>query len=189
MNIIAQGAEAIIYKIDGKIKKVRIEKSYRVPELDHKIRSSRTRHEAKIMNDLADVINVPKILRVGKYEIEMEYVDGKKMKEAITPGMCLRIGKMVGKIHSMGIMHGDLTTSNMILKDGEIYLIDFGLSRYTKKIEDYAVDLLVFKQCLKSTHTEIFSECWKNFLSEYLKIMDKAVVERIEKIEKRRRYS
>ncbi len=188
MEVISQGAEAIIYKDGDVIVKFRVPKKYRIKELDEKLRKSRTKREAKILRDLSDM-NVPKLVGVEKYTLKMEFVRGKKLKDVLVPDMCTTVGEMVGKMHARGIMHGDLTTSNMILNDGKIYFIDFGLGKYTKKVEDFAVDILVFKQCLKASHIDVFDECWENFLSGYFKFMGRKVLDRVEKVEKRRRYS
>ena len=70
----------------------------------------------------------------------------------------------------------------MILKGSEVYLIDFGLSSYSEKIEDKAVDLHLFKECLKSKHFKISEKCWKEFDKNY-KLKD--VKSRLEIVEKR----
>ncbi len=188
MEVMSQGAEAIIYKDGDVIVKFRVPKKYRIKDLDERLRKSRTKREAKILRDLSEM-NVPKLMGVEKYTLKMEFVCGKKLKDVLILDMCTTVGEMVGKMHARGIIHGDLTTSNMILHDGEIYFIDFGLGKYTKKVEDFAVDILVFKQCLKATHTKMFKACWKNFLDGYLKFMDTNILRRVEKVEKRRRYS
>lgn len=58
---------------------------------------------------------------------------------------------MVGRLHGAGIIHGDLTSANMILQDGRCVLIDFGLSQATAEIEQQGVDIHVFFQTLQST--------------------------------------
>lgn len=79
-----------------------------------------------------------------------------------------RVGAAVGKLHRTGIVHGDLTTSNMMLRpragcegeksererllEGEIVLIDFGLATQSAAEEDRAVDLYVLERAFGSTH-------------------------------------
>src|SRR3989304_4815556 len=58
---------------------------------------------------------------------------------------CSEIGRIVGVMHKNGIMHGDLTTSNFIVSNGKMFVLDFGLANKTKKPEDHAVDLRLFK--------------------------------------------
>jgi len=202
MKKIAQGAEAIIYREKDKIIKLRIPKKYRIKKLDEKLRKYRNRRESKILSDMRRIkVNVPEIIHSGNdddYKISMKFIDGKKIAEILNrkncENICKNIGIQISKIHEFGVVHGDLTTSNMILnknKNGnKIYFIDFGLGKYSKKIEDRAVDLVVFKECLKSAHTKIFERCWKSFLNgykNYSKFND--VMKRIETIEKRRRYT
>ncbi|MEM5874797.1 MAG: KEOPS complex kinase/ATPase Bud32 [Candidatus Aenigmatarchaeota archaeon] len=200
MKIIKRGAEAIIYLKDNSIVKERVEKKYRIKEIDKVLRKERTRKESKIINDARRIgINVPKIYEVDEEKgiIIMEFIDGlllknvlnemegKKIKESF-----YEIGKNVAKLHSANIIHGDLTTSNMILKDDRIYFIDFGLANYSSRIEDKAVDLKLLYESLKSVHFKILNICWEYFLKGYCEENKeyKKVLERLEEIKKRGRY-
>ena len=62
------------------------------------------------------------------------------------------IGWSVGKLHESGVVHGDLTTSNLILRGEEVVLIDFGLGSVSSSEEDMAVDLYVLERAFASTH-------------------------------------
>ncbi len=141
----------------------------------------------------------PKILHVDElnHKILMEYIKGKRIKEVLNTDdektvekVCLEIGKLIGKMHANGIVHGDLTTSNMILKDDSIYFIDFGLGEFSKKMEDQGVDLNLLYEALKSTHFKILKICWDNIVKGYKQEYSKAndVLKQIEEIEKRGRY-
>ena len=44
----------------------------------------------------------------------------------------------------------------MIIKENKIYFIDFGLSFFSSRIEDRAVDLHLVKEALQSTHHEYY---------------------------------
>jgi Kae1-associated kinase Bud32 len=190
--IIARGAEAIIKKEDNFIIKERIKKGYRINELDEKIRKKRTKLEAKIMREVRRIgINVPKIIEESDFSIKMEYVDGKVLRNVeIDEKIIKEITKIVAILHQNNIIHGDLTTSNFILKDDKIYLIDFGLSKFSRKIEDKAEDLLVLFYTLKGVHYEVFEKYWKIFEEEYCKNYSegKKVIERMYEILKRGRY-
>jgi tRNA A-37 threonylcarbamoyl transferase component Bud32 len=116
---LAQGAEAIITLENNQITKNRIKKSYRIPTLDERLRKSRTKSEAKIINKLQNIIPVPKIIKSDdKKEIIMEYINGKKLSDNLEnlnyQSICKQIAENIEKIHNNGIIHGDLTTSNMI---------------------------------------------------------------------------
>ena len=190
MELIKKGAEAEIYKDENKIIKKRVEKKYRQKILDMKLRKSRTKSEAKILEKANEIkIPVPKVIRKGKTDLEIEFIQGLVLKNVIekNPALCKQIGKNIAKLHENGIIHGDLTTSNMILKDGKVYFIDFGLGFFSDRIEDKAVDLHLFKQVLESTHSKVseklFSEVVKSYLENYSK--GSTVLNRLKKIEQR----
>lgn len=194
MKIIKQAAEAIIYKDNDKIIKERIKKSYRIDDIDVKLRKFRTRREAKL---LEKVENSPKVYNADEknMKIVMEFIDGKLIKDILDNlnknkrNLLLReIGGKIAKMHDNNIIHGDLTTSNMILKD-KVYFIDFGLGFNSARIEDKAVDLHVLKQALESKHYKHFEESFKEVLEGYkLSKNWKEVLNRLEKVEKRGRY-
>ena len=197
-KIIQTGAEAIIIESGENIIKRRIKKSYRIPELDEKIRKLRTRSEARILEKASKIIYAPKVLEVNeeKKEIILDFIDGKKLSENLDSfeikeqkKICRNIGENMAKIHDNNIIHGDLTTSNMILKNEEVYFIDFGLGCISPKIEDKAVDLHLLKEALEARHFEywkiLFDEILKGYLSS--KYSEK-VLKQLDKVERRGRY-
>ncbi len=119
---IAQGAEAIILLNNNQITKDRIPKSYRLKELDDKIRKRRTKSETKLLEKASSIINSPiPEPQKDKFKIQMPYIDGKKLSDhldsfplAKQKQICKQIGESIAKIHDANIIHGDLTTSNMI---------------------------------------------------------------------------
>jgi len=197
-KIIAQGAEAIITLENNIITKNRISKSYRIKELDKKIIKLRTRAENKILTKVKKIINVPKVLEVTPNKITMEFIDGLRLSENLNGftkeeqiKILEKIGKEISKLHKENIIHGDLTTSNMILKNKKIYLIDFGLGYQNGKYEDKAVDIHLLKQALEAKHFKFHKELFQSFKSGYLKIdtiESKKVLERLIAVEKRGRY-
>jgi len=198
IKIIAQGAEAKIILSDKTITKDRISKSYRIPELDKRIRKSRTKAETKLLNKASKVVNIPLpiIEDKDKFQIKMHYIDGEKLSDHLDKfplikqkQICKQIGEDVAKIHDIEIIHGDLTTSNMILKDNLIYFIDFGLGYISRKFEDKAVDIHLFKQALEAKHFQNWEVLFKEFEKGYSKSKDsKIVFERLKAVEKRGRY-
>lgn len=199
MKLLSQGAEAKIFLEDGRIIKERVSKSYRHPELDLKIRKRTTRFESRLLERAAKLIPVPKILKNcdKKMEIEMEFLDGKKLRDAVdsmTPKerdeVFTTVGKQIAKIHNADIIHGDLTTSNMILHKGKVYFIDFGLGFISPKVEDKAVDLHLLKQALESKHYKHFEECYNAAMKGYESESNdfKKLNERLKKVEGRGRY-
>ncbi len=197
MKRISLGAEAEILLDENRnvIIKRRIEKKYRIKEIDKKLRRQRTRRESKIMEKVRRLgIDVPRILETREFEIMMEYIDGKKLSEVLEivdyRKIGREIGRILGRLHKNGIVNGDPTTSNFILKDEKIYLIDFGLSEHAGRVEDFAVDILLLKRAILSKHPKIFEEFWKEFKDGYREEFDKAkeVFRRVLKIEERGRY-
>ena len=200
MRIIRRGAESIIYLDDSQLVKERIKKSYRLKEIDEKLRKLRTRKEAKLLNEAKRVgVETPKIFSVDEkgFKIIMEFIDGKRLKEFLNEtddknrkGVAEELGKAVGLLHKNGIVHGDLTTSNMILKDDKIFFIDFGLGDFSNRIEDLATDLSVLKEAFKSTHFKYLDILWESFIKGYKLTNDKfnKVLDTLNDIEKRGRY-
>lgn len=193
-NIIGSGAEAIIYKEKDSVIKDRIEKSYRIKEIDSRLRKSRTKRESKIFEKLKSFnFPAPRLVETdSKERIEMDFIKGEKLRDVLDARnykkLMNELGEKIAVLHNNGIIHGDLTTSNFILGD-ELYFIDFGLSFFSEKIEDKAVDLHLLKQALESKHYKIWEKCFEEALHGYKAAEDySAVMERFEKVEKRGRY-
>ncbi len=199
MEMISKGAEADIYRTDDTVLKERIVKSYRVKELDEKLRRSRTKREAKLIS-LARRAGVPTPfvydVDLANTTLEMKYVKGKQIKKILDSmpsakrtQLCKEIGRSVGKLHSANIVHGDLTTANMVLSEGRVYFIDFGLGGVSESIEDKGVDILVFKKALHSTHHKSWEECFESFIEGYSGYgKHEEVLQRLTIIERRGRY-
>ncbi|MEK6923301.1 MAG: KEOPS complex kinase/ATPase Bud32 [Nanoarchaeota archaeon] len=190
MKLIAEGAEAKIYIDKEKIIKDRVKKTYRLAVIDEFLRKTRTRSEAKLIREAERAgVNVPAILEQDDktYKLNMEFLNGDKVGDILDKNIELgeKIGEQVYKLHSRKIVHGDLTTSNMILKNNNVYFIDFGLGKITDKVEDMAVDLHLFKECIISKHNSIWEKVWNSFLKTYKN--DKAL-KHLKKVEARGRY-
>ena len=194
-KLIAQGAEAKLFLEGNKIIKNRFPNSYRIKEIDEKLRGFRTRREAKILQKLQAIsFPAPKLLKNDEKEnLVIERINGKLVKDALESldykKLCSEIGKKVAILHNSSIIHGDLTTSNMILNK-EICFIDFGLSFFSEKAEDKAVDLHLLKEALESKHYKIWEGCFKCALEAYKKEAknSNATLKRLEAVEKRGRY-
>jgi len=187
MSIIAQGAEGLITKKGTSIIKHRVPKTYRLKQIDDRLRKSRTRKESKILESLP--IPGPKLLSVDDKNmiIEMSFIDGPRLSDVLEEHdyvlLGTEIGKKIRKMHNSGIIHGDLTTSNMMLHE-EVYFIDFGLSFNSDKLEDRAVDLHLLRQALESRHCTIWNLCFTSICKAYA---DKEVLKRLLKVENRGR--
>lgn len=196
-TVIGRGAEAIVTKQNKTVIKDRIEKSYRYPDLDKKIRKLRTRSESKILEKTNKIINTPKIISSDevKSKIEMQYIEGKKLADHLEKldykKVCQNIGKQLAKLHDNDIIHGDLTTSNLILneKNTKVYFIDFGLGFHSSRVEDKAVDLHLIKQALEAKHPSIHEEAFNATIKGYKSSKNqKQTLLQLDKVEKRGRY-
>jgi TP53 regulating kinase-like protein len=195
-TLLKKGAEASLYLADwhGRkvVVKVRIPKKYRPAALDEQIRSYRTVHEPQLMHE-AKAAGVPTpliyIVNVPEASITMEYVEGQHKRQQL----CIKIGELIGKLHRQGLIHGDLTTSNMILSpEDKIFFVDFGLGEKNSELEAEGVDLHLMKRALQSTHYQFWEECFKGVLCGYSSILGseatEKVYEKIKEIERRGRY-
>ncbi|KAK6439093.1 serine/threonine-protein kinase bud32 [Oleoguttula sp. CCFEE 5521] len=184
LTLIAQGAEALLYHTTFLSPttpcalKIRPAKPWRHPTLDKRLTRQRILAEARVLvKCLREGVAVPAVLGLDWEAgwMAMEWIDGGSVKEAVRgrdagrekaeaelKGLMRRIGRAVGGLHAAGVVHGDLTTSNMMLRPvgrevedglgGEIVLIDFGLATQTVQEEDRAVDLYVLERAFGSTH-------------------------------------
>ena len=209
-EILAKGAESDIYPsywIDMEaISKVRIPKNYRIKEIDEKIRKSRTKKEAKLLTDVKrSGVRTPILYDIDleKKAIVMEMINGSLFKDLIgnldddlKKNLSIAIGRDIGLMHSFDIIHGDITSSNIIINENkEIVFIDFGLGKYSNLIEDKCVDLIVLKKSLQSVDYKVANEIFNNVLDGYISsysqddINKDKIIEKITEIQSRGRYT
>ncbi|MCX8153187.1 MAG: Kae1-associated kinase Bud32 [Candidatus Bathyarchaeota archaeon] len=205
--LIKKGAEACLYLANWHGKKViiktRYPKKYRPTELDIKIRSYRTTHEPLLMHEAKKTgVPTPTIFLVDPKNatIIMEYIEGTQVKQLLgnmskkeRNELCVKIGALIGKLHKHGVIHGDLTTSNMLLNtEGKIFLVDFGLGEKSAELEARGVDLHLMKRALQSTHYQFAQECFEAVFRGYSAVLGseeaREVLEKILEIERRGRY-
>ncbi len=184
------GAEAQVSIYTDVVVKERVPKGYRVKALDVRLRKERTKLEARIQSDARrGGVPTPIIYDVSEYTIVMERVKGDLVHHVIDKTIAERIGETMCKLHASGIAHGDPTTRNMILSDGRLYLIDFGLAYYDTNREARGVDVHVFFQTLEAMYNDaqLFKEA---FLKGYARHCSDAtkVIDRVDEIALRGRY-
>jgi N6-L-threonylcarbamoyladenine synthase/protein kinase Bud32 len=188
---IASGAEAVITLEGNTITKTRVSKRYRIKEIDDIICKERTRSETRLISEARRYgVPTPIIRDVSDFDIKMEYIEGTALKKIVTPNLCEKTGELMGRLHSCGIIHGDLTTSNILFKEGKLYLIDFGLSYLDKTVEARGVDVHVLFQTFESTH-ENHEELIEAFKRGYVLAFEGAneVFDREKEIGSRGRYA
>lgn len=194
-KLIAQGAEAKLFLENNQILKNRFKKSYRIKEIDEKLRGFRTRREAKILQKLRAInFTSPKLIKSDQKEnLIVEKINGRLLKDVLEKNnyenLCSEIGEKIAILHNNSIIHGDLTTSNMLLNK-KIYFIDFGLSFFSEKAEDKSVDLHLLKEALESKHYRIWDNCFKCAIDAYKNNAKNSniTLKRLKIVEKRGRY-
>ena len=195
-EMLDNGAEAVVYLEEGPegkkvLIKERVPKAYRHKEIDERIRTERNRTEARLMSEARrSGVSTPIIYDVEDFKLKMQYIDGVPIKYLITPEISEKVGELIGKLHSSGIIHGDLTTSNLLLAGKRLYLLDFGLAYFDKGVEARGVDVHVLFQTFESTHRahEALIEAFKKgYQSTFIDSED--VLKRVEEIKKRARYA
>jgi len=201
--LLKRGAEAEIRKVmwmgRPAVEKCRLPKRYRLPALDDALRRSRIRTEAKLMAEARAVgVSVPILYDIDLvgHRLVMEHVDGFTAKAILDQGgavaheVCKGIGEALARLHRADLVHGDLTTSNMILRGGRLVLIDFSLGEKTGSVEAKGVDLRLLKEALMSAHA-LGPEYYRNVVSAYRRRYRRAaeVLAKAKEIEERGRYT
>lgn len=183
-NKLKQGAEAIVYATTEAgvptIVKHRFRKRYRHPDLDASLTVGRLKQEVRsILRARRLGVRAPVVTHVdvGRSLLVMRRIEGKTMKEAFHRGelssqrkheVAQELGRMIATIHDGDLIHGDLTTSNvMIDTSGNVILIDFGLSQLSTLSEDKAVDLYVLERSFGSAHPLEADQLLESLLSSY----------------------
>lgn len=184
-TMVSQGAEARLWETvflqRPVIVKERFKKRYRTEELDSKLTLARLKQESRGLirsRKLGVLAPVLYFVDYATNSLYLEKIEGKTIKKVLSEGdlnseqrkeIFEKIGKAVATLHDGNLNHGDLTTSNMILKpDGMLVFVDFGLSYASQEAEDKAVDLYVLERAISSAHAEL-STAFQQILDAYQK--------------------
>ncbi|GAB1597348.1 EKC/KEOPS complex subunit Tp53rk-like [Argonauta hians] len=178
-TLVKQGAEAKIYETTfyGRpcVIKERFPKSYRHPSLDKILTQQRLKAEIRAMlrcrmngipapvvfftnldNGCIYMENIINSSTVKDYIKSIQLQCGDADCACLLRPLVLKMGEMIGKMHRINLIHGDLTTSNVLIRGDvsnlDLVLIDFGLSHFDNNPEDKGVDLYVLERALLSTH-------------------------------------
>jgi len=191
VKLTGEGAEAKIYKTtllgEEVLVKKRIKKNYRVASLDEKIRKERTKKEARILSKLFTAgVNCPelKFCDASEFSVYFTFIKGGLARNCkLEKNFFRKAGEQLALIHEQGVVHGDFTTSNLIISKNKVYVIDFGLSDFSSLIEEQATDLLLFKKSVSLAGFKTFAEAYVKNKKNGLNILSK-----MSEIEKRGRY-
>ncbi|MCX6773209.1 MAG: KEOPS complex kinase/ATPase Bud32 [Candidatus Micrarchaeota archaeon] len=186
-----KGAEAILSKCDvlglPSVEKFRVEKEYRVKELDGKIRGERTKREARLLARAKEAgVLCPVVYEVKEFIIRMKFLEGDMLhwelqKRSPAAREISDAAGILVKLHSVDVIHGDYTPANLMLTPEGMAVIDFGLGSISNDSEDKATDVVTMKRALGKFGDE--------FVSAYEKKGGKAsVLAMAAEIESRGRY-
>lgn len=209
-----QGAESKIYfglhSNKRCVIKHRFPKTYRHEILDKKLTKERTKRERRMIEKVGSSSSelapyMPKVLwSNGGTLLMTEITDCDTVYNFIENtcpmpnGLDKLIGKCLADLHNIGVIHGDVTTCNLLLKRKQnahdsmspvkkikpddifethiVIPIDFGLSTGSNHAEERAVDLYVLERALISTHFSD-SDFFKNILESYIEFINEDTCE------------
>lgn len=169
-NIIAQGAESIIIKTErwnqSFVLKWRQSKPYLFKDIDSQLRKTRTSRECKMLSVARSLgVSTPAVYAVNldDYTILMDYIEGMQLKQLASSlpeqqlkQFCFEFGRSIALLHMGDVVHGDPTTSNVIIDSkSKLWLVDFGLSEMNASVEMKGVDLHLIHRALETTHWDL----------------------------------
>ncbi len=212
MDYIARGAEAILKRDvwNGRdvVVKERIAKGYRHPDLDRRLRGVRIKTEARLMREARRMrVPTPHIFDIDQVSnsLTMEFIHGRTARSVLDnpdrrESICREIGKLVARLHAGDIVHGDLTTSNMIVSADRLYFIDFSMGAKAAVTEQKGVDLHLLMEAFRSAHADFYNKGISWVLEAYRNTWEsvrgpagrneaEAIIARVHEIEKRGRYT
>ena len=180
--------------------KQRVVKGYRHPVLDRSLQVFRLKNEVRLMLEARRAgIAVPVIYSVDLADnrIVMEEIPGLRVKDALetmpldkAECVCRKIGEIAAKMHANDIVHGDLTTSNMLLNGERIVVIDFSLGLKSSELEDKGVDMHLLEEAFNSAHyrrSGLYGSVKDSYVKAYYAGAE--VLKKVKEIEKRGRYT
>ena len=206
-RLLYKGAEADVILGDWQglkaVFKVRKPLTYRLRVLDEAIRRQRTVREAEMMHNAKEAgVSSPSLYNVDlpASTLVMEFVGGDRVKDLVPSlsagqikSVFFEFGQDVARLHRSGIMHGDLTTANVVRRNGRLVFIDFGLSVRTTRLEDHAVDLRLIKETLVGAHPDVSARALEALNRGYEAVVgrarSRAVLKQLQNIERRGRYA
>ena len=205
-QVLATGAESVIYKMDqwGEpyVLKWRQSKPYLLPDIDMQLRKSRTSRECKMLT-AARALGVPTpavySVDLNKYTILMDFIPGVQLKElaeqasqSVLLSLSRDVGKLIALLHEGNIVHGDPTTSNVIVSNNSrLWIVDFGLAETNATIEMKGVDLHLIHRALETTHWEVQEKMLEATLEGYIDVLGSSaepILSRMKEIRERGRY-
>ncbi len=205
-EIWALGAESCIFLVKkwgrSLIVKTRPAKPYLFEEIDIALRRSRTIRECRMLSFVRGLgVPTPAVYSIDllNYSITMDYIKGSQLKSIVdekplnySEKLFEKFGKLIALMHKGGVVHGDPTTSNVIVDDSDkIWLVDFGLAEWNADVEMKGVDLHLIRRALETTHWAHQDELLERILKGYAVTAREdaeEAISRMEEIRERGRY-
>ncbi|MHA2377974.1 MAG: KEOPS complex kinase/ATPase Bud32 [Candidatus Thorarchaeota archaeon] len=200
------GAESIIFRFEQWnqkfILKHRPPKPYLLKTIDDFLRSSRTNRECKMLTVARSLgVPTPSIRWIDRkqHTIVMDFINGKQLKQLVggvseheLRMLCEEFGRLIGLLHDGGVVHGDPTTSNVIVdEESKMWLIDFGLAEMNATVEMKGVDIHLMRRAFETTHWDFKTIMLESALDGYKRTLNneaEAVLSRANEISTRGRY-
>ncbi|MHA2152697.1 MAG: Kae1-associated kinase Bud32 [Candidatus Thorarchaeota archaeon] len=204
--MLARGAESIIFKVEhwgrSYVLKWRQSKSYLLDEIDTQLRGARINRECKMLTFSRTLgVPTPAVYSVDleRHTILMDFIDGTQFKQLTeqvpTPelvSLCQEFGRLIALLHRGNVVHGDPTTSNVIVDHStKLWLVDFGLSEMNATLETKGVDLHLIQRALETTHWNLQETMLEATLEGYIEIQGESaepILTRMKEIRERGRY-
>ena len=164
------GAEAEVWKGEwfGKpaVRKQRRPRSWRHPNLDHRLGVRRMISEARLLIRTRKAgLSVPSVwdLDYEGGQLIIEHLDGRPLIDvlndeattsATAQAILRRVGAAVRRLHREATTHGDLSSNNILIEGEQVHLIDFGLASIEYDVERFGIDLHVLDEILGASHPQ-----------------------------------
>lgn len=205
-ELIARGAESVILKVNRWnqtfVLKWRQPKPYLLTEIDSQLRKTRTSRECKMLSVARSLgVRTPAVyaINLNDFTILMDYIIGNQLKQLVNKlpenqlkQYCKEFGESIAMLHKGDVVHGDPTTSNVIIdSESRLWLVDFGLSEMNATVEMKGVDLHLIHRALETTHWDLQELMLDATIKGYSHILgndSKDILSRMEEIRERGRY-
>jgi TP53 regulating kinase-like protein len=108
----------------------------------------------------------------------MDFIPGTQFKQIAgripehqLVSFCHDFGRLIALLHDGNVVHGDPTTSNVIVDDNtKLWLVDFGLSEMNATLETKGVDLHLIQRALETTHWDLQETMLEATLEGYIEV-------------------
>lgn len=205
-DILALGAESVIFKTlqwnHTLAMKWRKPKPYLLNHIDSMLRKTRTNKECKTLTVARSLgVRTPAVYSVDldKYTILMDFIEGTQFKiladqlsQKELADLCRQFGQSIAILHKGEIVHGDPTTSNVIVDQrSRLWIIDFGLSEMNATVEMKGVDLHLIRRALETTHWDKQDIMLESTIEGYIDVLGSDAenpLARMKEIRERGRY-